>query len=113
MSGPTSGPAANGMAIGSPFPARPSLIASISKSRPFRAPNNLDLFVIGNDNRVWTTFWAGNWNSDFFPLPGKMVFDHQHQQIAAVSRGANNLDLFAFGVGGHAWQDSWKPHLGA
>ena len=22
-----------------------------------RAPGNLDLFVIGSDNRVWTTFW--------------------------------------------------------
>lgn len=22
-----------------------------------RAPGNLDLFVIGFDNRVWTTFW--------------------------------------------------------
>jgi hypothetical protein len=23
-----------------------------------RAPGNLDLFVIGFDNRVWTTFWG-------------------------------------------------------
>ncbi|MEU7524063.1 hypothetical protein ACIHBD_36750, partial [Kitasatospora aureofaciens] len=29
-----------------------------------RAPGNLDLFVIGFDNRVWSTFWNdhGGWN---------------------------------------------------
>jgi hypothetical protein len=24
-----------------------------------RAPGNLDLFVIGFDNHIWSTFWAG------------------------------------------------------
>ena len=51
-----------------------------------RAPGNLDLFVVGFDNHVWTTFWNGSWNSDWFPLPGKAVFDHTKQQIVAVSR---------------------------
>ena len=30
-----------------------------------RAPGNLDLFVIGFDNRVYTHFWnPGGWNGD-------------------------------------------------
>ncbi|NUK97306.1 hypothetical protein HRW16_36970, partial [Streptomyces lunaelactis] len=34
-----------------------------------RFPGQLDVFVIGFDNRVWTTFWNENtgWNADFFP----------------------------------------------
>ncbi|MCW2558707.1 MAG: hypothetical protein JWP55_2671 [Mycobacterium sp.] len=49
-----------------------------------RAPGNLDLFVIGFDNRVWTTFWPnnGNWNGDWFALPGN-----------AVSRLAQHISL--------------------
>ncbi|MEZ4674852.1 MAG: hypothetical protein R2932_11490 [Caldilineaceae bacterium] len=53
-----------------------------------RAGGNLDLFVIGFDNHVWTTFWnEGGWNGDWFPLPGQAVFDRDKQQIAAVSPG--------------------------
>jgi hypothetical protein len=38
-----------------------------------RAPDNLDLFVIGNGGQVWSTFWsaATGWNADFFTLPGR------------------------------------------
>ena len=49
-----------------------------------RAPDHLDLFVIGNDGgvgttngHVWTTAWssATGWNADWGPLPGQAVFD--------------------------------------
>jgi hypothetical protein len=40
---------------------------------------------------------ASTWNPDWLPLPGKAVFDYQHQQIAAVSRTPANLDLFVIG----------------
>ena len=57
-------------------------IASVS-----RTPGNLDLFVIGFDNRVWTTFWTagGGWNGDWFPLPGQAVFDRDRQHIEMLS----------------------------
>jgi hypothetical protein len=87
-----------------------------------RTPGNLDLFVIGNDNRVWTTFWPAQqqgWNADFFPLPGQAVFDHQVQRLAAVSRAPGNLDLFVVGFddriwttfwsAGHGWNADWFP----
>src|SRR5215813_9998529 len=68
-----------------------------------RTPNNLDLFVIGFDNHVWTSFRtaAGGLNADWFPLPGQAVFDRDKQQIAAVSRTPNNLDLFVIGFDNH------------
>ncbi|TDF59518.1 hypothetical protein [Cupriavidus sp. L7L] len=78
-----------------------------------RAPGNLDLFVIGFDNRVYSTFWpnaAGHWNSEWFPLPGQHVFDHQKQQIAAVSRAHDNLDLFVIGFDNHIWSSFWGQH---
>jgi hypothetical protein len=76
-----------------------------------RAPGNLDLFVIGFDNHVWTTFWndAGGWNGDWFPIPGQAVFDRDKQQIAAVSRAPDNLDLFVIGFDNHIWSARWSP----
>ncbi|MFF9819304.1 G1 family glutamic endopeptidase, partial [Streptomyces sp. NPDC014006] len=64
-----------------------------------RAPGNLDLFVIGFDNRVWTTYWNDHdgWSREWFPLPGGAVFDHTTQQLAAVSRAPGNLDVFVIG----------------
>ena len=58
-----------------------------------RAPGNLDLFIVGNDSRVWSTFWTqqGGWSHDWFPLPGQAVFDRNVQKVAAVSRAPGNL----------------------
>ena len=80
-------------------------IAAVSRS-----PGNLDLFVIGFDNRVYTTFWPnnGHWNADWFPLPGQHRFDHQKQQIAAVSRSPGNLDLFTIGFDNRAYTTFWN-----
>ena len=87
-----------------------------------RAPDHLDLFVIGNDGgagttngHVWTTAWssATGWNADWGPLPGQAVFDRSTQQIAAVSRAPGNLDLFVIGndstaENGHVWTTAWN-----
>jgi hypothetical protein len=68
---------------------------------------NLDLFVIGSDNHVWSTFWSDKgWNPDWFQVsgqPGQVVFDATQQQITAVSRAQGNLDLFLLGSDNHAW----------
>ncbi|MDT5301659.1 MAG: hypothetical protein QOG79_4901, partial [Mycobacterium sp.] len=80
-----------------------------------RAPGNLDLFIVGFDNRIWTTFWndAVGWNGDWFPLPGQAVFDHVNQQVAAVSRAPGNLDLFIVGFDNHVWTTFWPNAQGA
>ncbi len=79
-----------------------------------RQPGVLDLFVIGFDNRVYSTFWsaATGWNQEWFPLPGQHVFDHQKQHIAAVSRTPNNLDLFVIGFDNHVYSTFWPDQNG-
>lgn len=47
------------------------------------------------------------WNREWFPLPGKTVFDRNAQQVAAVSRGPENLDLFVVGSDNHVWSTFW------
>jgi hypothetical protein len=79
-----------------------------------RAPGNLDLFIVGNDNHVWTTFWnqAGGWSHDWFPVPGQAVFDRGHQEVAVVSRAPGNLDLFIVGNDNHIWTTFWNAQTG-
>jgi hypothetical protein len=79
-----------------------------------RTPENLDVFVLGVDNRAWSTFWTarGGWNGDFFPLPGAAVFDRDRQRIAAVARAPGNLDLFVLGFDNHGWSTSWSDTTG-
>ena len=79
-----------------------------------RAPGNLDVFVIGFDNHVWTTFWndQGGWNADFFPVPGQAVFDRDKQQLAVVSRAPGNLDVFVIGFDNHVWTTFWNDQVG-
>jgi hypothetical protein len=79
-----------------------------------RAPGNLDLFVIGFDNRVWSTFWSDlrGWHGDWFPLPGKAVFDHQTQHIATVARTPLDLDLFVIGFDQRGWSTAWSTAHG-
>ena len=86
-----------------------------------RAPDHLDLFVIGNDGgvgttngHVWTTAWssATGWNADWGPLPGQAVFDRNTQKIAAVSRAPGNLDLFVIGNDSHVWTTAWSSATG-
>src|SRR5207302_11320152 len=63
-----------------------------------RAPGNLDLFVIGNDSHIWSTWWNDHagWAPDWFPLPGQAVFDRDHQQVAAVSRSPDHPSELEF-----------------
>jgi hypothetical protein len=89
--------------IGGFFPVH-APIAAIS-----RGPDQLDLFVTGNDGRVYTSWWSGgswsgvndNWTSigGFFP-PGA--------PIAAVARKPNQLDLFITGNDGRVYTSWWS-----
>ncbi|WP_370185614.1 hypothetical protein [Rhodococcus wratislaviensis] len=75
-----------------------------------RRTGNLDLFVIGLDNHIWSAAWnqaSSVWTSEWFPIPGQHVFDHERQQIAAVARGPVNLDLFVIGLDNHVWTSRW------
>jgi hypothetical protein len=74
-----------------------------------RASGLLDLFVIGDDGRVWTTFGS---TADWFPLPGPAEFDVTQQRVAVVAGAAGRLDLFAVSTDGRVWSTSWDAQTG-
>jgi hypothetical protein len=78
-----------------------------------RDPNSLDIFVVGEDNRVYTAWWRGQewagWGyvgENFRVAPGT--------QVSAVAKGTDNIDIFAIGTDGRVWTASgywsdWTP----
>ena len=75
-----------------------------------RAPGNLDLFVIGNDNVVRSIFWNDTvgWNPEgWFEIYPGTIFNHATQHVTAVSRAPGNLDLFVIGNNDAVWSAWW------
>ena len=77
-----------------------------------RDANHLDLFVVGNDGRIWTNWWAlgtnsNHWNG-WFPITDNpndrsvSVFSKQTSP-AVIARDAEDLDLFVVGNDGRIW----------
>ena len=64
-----------------------------------RTPNHLDLFVVGHDEGIYTTFWREDENWDDWRRVGR----HPHERVpktntvTAVARTPNRLDLFVVG----------------
>ena len=97
----------NWRSIGGFFPAG-APVAAVA-----RTGQNLDLFICGNDGRVYTSWWTGgsdwsgvndNWRSigGFFP-PGA--------RVTAVAREPEQLDLFVCGNDGRVYTSWW--HAGS
>jgi hypothetical protein len=89
--------------IGGVFPAGTPL-AAVSRN-----PNQLDLFIIGIDGIVYTSWWTAglDWsgvNNNWRPIGGFFASD---QPISAVSRNPNQLDLFIVGIDGIAYTSWW------
>ena len=100
---PWSGANDNWRSIGGCFPPGASVVA-VSRN-----PDHLDLFVMGNDGRVYTSWWhegqewsgiGDNWRSlgGFFP-PGN--------HVSAVARMPEHLDLFITGNDGRVYTSWW------
>ena len=93
----------NWRSIGGFFPAGAPL-AAVS-----RTPNNLDVFICGNDGRMYTSWWfAGvDWsgvNDTWRSIGG---FFPPADQLSAVARTSNNLDLFVVGNDGRVYTSWW------
>jgi hypothetical protein len=74
-----------------------------------RNPGQLDLFIVGNDGHVYTSWWTAgsewsgisdNWRDigGVFPVGSR---------VAAVVRNPNQLDLFITGGDGHVYTSWW------
>jgi hypothetical protein len=89
--------------IGGFFPAGATVSALA------RASDQLDLFVVGNDGRVYTSWWheGSNWsgiNNNWAPIGG---FFPVGATVTAVARMSNHLDLFVVGNDGRVYTSWW------
>jgi hypothetical protein len=102
---PWSGAKDNWMPIGGFFPPG-APVTAVS-----RRPEKLDLFITGNDGRVYTSWWTHGhpWSGtkdNWTPIGG---YFPKGAPIAAVARKPDNLDLFITGNDGRVYT-SWWTH---
>lgn len=73
--------------------------------------NHLDLFVVGTDNRIYSTWWhdTTGW-ADWFNVSGGM--SQPGGQVAAISRVAERMDVFAVGADGLVHSTWWDGLTG-
>ena len=74
-----------------------------------RSPDNLDLFICGNDGRVYTSWWSagGDWsglNDNWRSIGG---FFPNGAPVSVTSRNPGNLDLFICGNDGRVYTSWW------
>jgi len=78
-----------------------------------RYPEHLDLFVVGRDGGVYTTWWdqkgdwPGQWDRITDPGYGDQFTVDPGTPVVAVSRFKEHLDLFVVGRGGGVYGTSW------
>ena len=92
-------------AIGGFFPAGAPVSAVA------RTPDNLDLFITGNNGVVFTSWWrpGSDWsgvNNNWRAIGG--TFPHG-APVSAVARTPDNLDLFITGNNGVVFTSWWHP----
>jgi hypothetical protein len=68
----------------------------------------IDVFAVGDDNRVWWTWFQGRVWASWQPLPGEARFDPQTQAVAAVARSEFDMDLFAIDLNGGVKSSRWQ-----
>jgi Astacin (Peptidase family M12A) len=74
-----------------------------------RSPNNLDLFVVGNDGVVYTSWWfaGSDWsgvNNNWRPIGGVFPVG---APVSSIARSPDNLDLFVVGNDGVVYTSWW------
>jgi len=101
-------------AFGDGFTIPPvSEVASIS-----RFQNHIDLFAVGRDGGVYSTFWDqnGGWFNRWFRLMDPAFFDQftvpPLTRIAVLARLATHLDLFVTGRDGGVYSTFWDQSGG-
>lgn len=92
--------------LGASFKGKPAVVS--------RAPGIIDVFVHGNDNKLWglknvNDVWS-NWFMVAIPTGGTLKLDANCPDCsspAAGSRGSNMLDVFVRGLDDQMWVTSW------
>ncbi|GAA0929800.1 hypothetical protein [Virgisporangium aurantiacum] len=93
----------NWRSIGGFFPAG-APVAAITKS-----PNSIDLFITGNDGRVYTSWWyeGSEWSGIHDNWPSIGGFFPRGAPLSVTSRHAGNLDVFVTGNDGRVYTSWW------
>ncbi|MXP65237.1 hypothetical protein E0493_17975 [Roseomonas sp. M0104] len=73
-----------------------------------RAPDHLDIFVVGTDNHVWTAAWRPDSGWLGWWRIGNETFPPS-TPIHVVSRSRDKLDIFACDVRGRVLSAAWEP----
>ncbi|WP_255294263.1 M12 family metallopeptidase [Bacillus toyonensis] len=94
-------------------PGHPAWQPAWSSSAIARTPMNLDLFIVGNDGQVYTSWWHDgiDWSSitdNWRPLGGSFPVG---APVSAVARGPMNLDLFVVGNDGQVYTSWWHDGI--
>ena len=103
--------------IGSVFPAD-SVPANAKVTAIARTPENLDLFVVGNDGRVYHSWWTqdngwsglkgwGSIGGAFSSDDNKMALFSPGIEVSAAARSKDNLDVFIPGTDGSVYHSYW------
>jgi hypothetical protein len=76
-----------------------------------RYDNHLDLFTLGTDNRVYSTWWHENQNwAGWFNVSGGIGMPGG--QVAAISRFTEHVDIFTVGTDSRAYSTWWDAATG-
>jgi hypothetical protein len=90
----------------------PSPVTSIN-----RTTDTLDLFAVGFDGGVYSTFWNANgWHEPWFRLAdtnfGDLFTIPPHSEVAVLSRFPQHLDLFVVGRDSAIYSTFWDANGG-
>ena len=69
-----------------------------------RNPDQMDLFAVGLDGGMYSTWWHGRWHHWFRLFSGVFA---QNTPVALLSRNPNAMDLFAVGLEGGVYSTWW------
>ena len=75
-----------------------------------RSTDKLDVFVVGNDGRIWTAAWEPSfpdWWHGWWPIGS--IRAPQGAPVHAVSRSTDKLDIFVTDVNGRIMTAAWEP----
>ena len=76
-----------------------------------RNPDHLDVFAVGTDNRMYSTWWhAGQPWASWFVVSGGV--SRAGSTIDVIARHPTHLDLFGFGGDSRVWSTWWDQATG-
>lgn len=78
-----------------------------------RAPDKLDIFLVSNDNRVYTAAWQhgvaqGKWRG-WWRIGSRQAMPGS--PVGVVARDPNKLDVFVAGIDGRTYTAAWDQHV--